>query len=232
MSAQRPALLVFCREPIPGQVKTRLGPAIGPEAAAALADAFICDALANAKLVRPARIVIAGAAPNGVQESAYFARLARKFGAELTDQGAGALGRRMARALEPYAAAGAVLIGTDTPSLPPALLERNLRALGRRRVVIAPALDGGYYAVGVRGPIPPIFSGIRWGAGAVMAATAARLRRARIEFALGPAWYDVDCWSDLLVLCAHLRMLAGRGRCTCPATAGVLRRLGLLRKRR
>ena len=73
----------------------------------------------------------------------------------------------MARALEPYFANGALLIGTDTPSLPSAMLAASLDALRRNRVVIAPSLDGGYYAVGVRGAMPPIFTGIRWGSGSV-----------------------------------------------------------------
>lgn len=218
---------MFCREPVAHQAKTRLIGAITLAAAAALSDAFIRDALAKAVAVRPSSLVIAASAPGGANHSKYFRRMARRFGAELIDQGDGSLGIRMARALEPLSSNGALLIGTDTPSLPPALLAANLDALRRSRVVIAPSLDGGYYALGVRGEMPPIFTGIRWGSAIVFDSTIMRLNRAGIRYKLVPAWYDVDRWPDVLLLAAHLRLL--RNTSPCPATESVLKRLGLLR---
>jgi len=204
-----------------------------PAAAAALSDAFIRDALAKAVASRPSQIVIVASAIGGVDRSKYFRRLARQFSAELIDQGGGSLGRRMARALEPFSSNGALLIGTDTPSLPTALLASSLEAVRHNRVVIAPSLDGGYYAVGVRGAMPPIFTAIRWGTRTVFDATIKRLKRAGIPYALAPGWYDVDRWADVLLLAAHLRMLARSRRraesSPCPATESVLVQLGVLR---
>lgn len=202
-------------------------------AAAALSDAFIRDALAKAVSIGPSRIIIAASAAGGVERSKYFRRLGRRFGAELIDQGDGSLGKRMARVLEPFSSSGALLIGTDTPSLPMPLLAASLEALRRNRVVIAPSLDGGYYALGVRGAMPPIFTAIRWGSGGVFDSTVKRLERAGIRYALGPAWYDVDRWADVMLLAAHLRLLAragGRGGASpCPATESVLKQLGVIR---
>jgi uncharacterized protein len=206
-----------------------------PASAAALSDAFIRDALAKVVSIGPSRIVIAASAPDGAARSKYFGRLARRFGAHLIDQGEGSLGRRMARALSPFSSNGALLIGTDTPSLPAALLDASLEALRRNPVVIAPSLDGGYYAVGVRGAMPPIFTGIRWGSRNVFASTIARLKQADIPYALGPAWYDVDRGPDVLLLAAHLRLIARSrriGPSPCLATESVLIRLGLLRHAR
>ncbi len=112
------------------------------------------------------------------------------------------------------------------------MLASSLEALRRNRVVIAPSLDGGYYAVGVRGAMPPIFTGIRWGTGSVFVTTIKRLERAAIPFALGPAWYDVDRWADVLLLAAHLRILARTDSSPCPTTEAVLARLGVLRHAR
>jgi rSAM/selenodomain-associated transferase 1 len=232
VKGSRPALIVFCREPVAHQAKTRLIGAITPAAASALSDAFIRDALAKAVSVRPSSIVIAASAPNGVEHSKYFQRMARRFGAELIDQGDGTLGTRMARSLQPLSSDGALLIGTDTPSLPTALLEASLDDLRRNRIVIAPSLDGGYYAIGVRGAMPPIFTNIRWGSSGVFASTVKRLNRAGLRYALGPAWYDVDRWPDVLLLAAHLRLLTQARRRAAPspclATESVLKRLGLL----
>jgi len=201
--------------------------------AAALSDAFIRDALAKAVSVRPSRIVIAASTPDGAARSKYFRRLARRVGAELIDQGVGSLGNRMERALEPFSCGGALLIGTDVPSLPSPLLATSLDALRRGRVLVAPSLDGGYYAVGVRGAMPPIFTAIRWGSGSVFDSTVKRLERAGIPYTLGPAWYDVDRWADVMLLAAHLRLLVrsrgAAGGSPCPATESVLKRLGVLR---
>jgi rSAM/selenodomain-associated transferase 1 len=246
-SSRDVTLIVFCREPLAGHTKTRLIPHLGAANAAELAGAFILDALAKCRALAPGKIVIAGSAPDGAQNSRYLRRVARRFGAELIDQGPGTLGARMARSIEPYRAGGAILFGTDTPSLPLRLLARSRTLLQRAPVVIAPSLDGGYYLVGVRGPMPEIFRAIAWGRSNVLSETVARLRRDGTRYALGPAWYDVDRFSDLALLAVHLATYFARTRkrncitagrrhgdapsltLPCPATAKVLRRLGLFR---
>jgi rSAM/selenodomain-associated transferase 1 len=229
----RPALIIFCREPVPGNVKTRLARRIGGRAAALLADAFIRDSMAKALRLAPSRLVIAGRARGGVLKSAYFRGLARTFSAEIADQGSGGLGAAMARALQAHASAGgALLIGTDTPTLPLRCMRTLMASLRKAPVVVAPSLDGGYYAIGVRGAIPPVFSAMTWGRAQVFRDTLARLRGARIPYTVGPAWYDVDRFDDLLMLAAHLRLLGARrsgpAAHPCPSTARVMRRLGLL----
>jgi rSAM/selenodomain-associated transferase 1 len=226
-----PTLIVFAREPIAGRVKTRLIPRLGGAVAARLADAFIVDALTKAAAVGRCKLVIVGSAPGPVHVSKYFVGLARRFGAELVDQGQGDLGRRMARVLEPYAdPPGAVLFGTDTPSLPRGFIRQSIEDLRHAAVVIAPALDGGYYLVGVCGAIPDIFGAIGWGGGAVLEQTLRRLRRLRISYRLGRWWYDIDRVADLDFLIADLTRGAGSAgrRSACPATVRLLRELGLL----
>jgi uncharacterized protein len=237
-------VIVFTREPIAGKTKTRLTPALGAEGAAALADAFTRDAVAKAaKLIakmaasRAARLVIAASSPRGASQSAYFRTLARESGALLVDQGSGDLGSRMARMLRRFAGRhGAILFGTDTPSLPLALLARSAQLLAQTAVVIAPALDGGYYLVGVRGSIPDIFAGMTWGGASVLRQTLRRLRAAHAAYTLGPWWYDVDRARDLPLLRAHLgRHLSHAAahamplgpELPCPATAALMRRFDI-----
>lgn len=226
--ADSATIIVFAREPVPGAAKTRLAAKLGASNTAALADAFTRDALAKAEALQ-ARIVIAGSAPGGATSSRYFRALARRHNATILEQGEGTLGGRMRRVIEPFVERGAVLIGTDTPSIPVSLLRRSLTLLRRAPVVIGPSLDGGYYLLGMRGTMPDIFRGVRWGGARVLAQTAARLKRQGWPYALGPCWYDVDRWSDLLLLCAHLRRRGTRAADPCPVTKSVLTRLGLLR---
>jgi rSAM/selenodomain-associated transferase 1 len=221
-------IIVFTREPVPGTAKTRLARHIGANNAATLTDAFTRDALAKAHATG-VPLAIAASAPSSAAQSHYFRQLARCFHARLDDQGSGNLGTRMARVIAPCSAAGAILIGTDTPSLPLSALKRGLTLLRRAQVVLGPSLDGGYYLVGVRGPMPDIFSGIRWGGSRVLEETIRRLDHAGICYALAPAWYDIDRWSDLTLLATHLQLITRRrGANPCPATTRILRRLGLL----
>ena len=230
-----PVLIVFCREPIPGQTKTRLMTHLGARDSAALAEAFIVDTLAKAYLLARNKLVIAGTSEGPVERSPFFRRLARQFKARLIDQGRGSLGSRMERALEPFAADGALLFGTDLPSLPLHALRALCRMLARRKIVFGPSLDGGYYAIGLRGAMPPVFDGIRWGSRQVLENTMLRLERAGLTAALGPVWHDVDRWPDVMLLREYLRRIelsSTRDGHPCPATARVLRRLGLLPRRR
>lgn len=231
----RVAVIVFAREPVPGETKTRLASALGAEKAAALADAFIRDALAKARRLNPEELVIAGTAKGGARRSRYFRGLAREFGAWLYDQGSGDLGARMARALRPFTnAGGAILFGTDTPSLPVRLLAKNADLLDVRPVVIAPTLDGGFYLIGARGRLPDIFKPMPWGSSEVLATMLSRLRDRNEPYCLGPWWYDVDQPLDLDFLRSHLRSrtasLGGQSMPLgsphpCPATATLLKKI-------
>jgi hypothetical protein len=223
----RPAIIVFAREPIPGMNKTRLAAHIGANNAAALADAFTRDALAKARVL-DLPLVIAASTSGELHTNRYFQLLAHQFKAILVDQLRGNLGARMARVLAPYAHTGALLFGTDTPSIPSAMLRRASGLLRRNRVVIGPSLDGGYYLVGIHGKIPDMFRAIRWGGSHVLEQTMARLARAGIRPALAPAWYDIDRWTDLVLLSEHLRRQSMHSAIPCPHTAAVLMKLGLL----
>jgi rSAM/selenodomain-associated transferase 1 len=230
--AAAPALIVFAREPIPGRTKTRLIPRLGAAGAARMAAAFVMDTVAKAATFRGSTLVIAGSAPVAVHQSEYFLGLAQRFGCALIDQGEGDLGRRMAQVLARYAdAPGAVLIGTDMPTLPASFIRQAMEDLRDAPVVIAPALDGGYYLVGVRETVPAIFTGIKWGGPRVMEETTRRLRRLGIPYRIGRWWYDIDNPADLDFLAADLAggVCSANGYRACPATARLMRELGLLK---
>src|SRR5260370_7783044 len=98
---RRMTVIVFAREPIPGQTKTRLIPAIGKDNAAALADAFNRDALAKAKKLGPAELAIAGTAAGGANRSRYFNSLAPEYAASVFTHTTGPLPPRLPPPLPP-----------------------------------------------------------------------------------------------------------------------------------
>ena len=189
-------------------MKTRLCPPLSPAAAARLYGCFLLDALDGVRALRGITPVVAYA-PRGARD--FFA--AAQPGALLIPQAGADLGARMAGVFERLFARGfeaVVLLGADSPSLPPRYLRAAVRALQHGTVdgVIGPSADGGYYLIGLRAPCPALFSGIAWSTPRVLAQTRLRARQAGRRLRLLPAWYDVDTIGDLRRLAAELR----RGR--------------------
>ena len=150
--------------------------------------------------------------------------LARRHRLALMPQGPGDLGMRMRRVAEAALtrAERVVLIGSDLPTLPPAVVADGFRALRTARVVLGPSLDGGYYLLGFRGRPPAIFTRMPWGSERVLGRTLGRLRAERVRHALLRCWYDVDTPDDLALLVRHLRVLATLGESPCPRTRRLL----------
>jgi len=214
---------MFVREPELGAVKTRLTPALGADGATALYSAFtedLCAALSR-------RLPLALACSPATQ-SPYFDRLQRRYGLILLAQGAGDLGARMERvaAAALTRASRVVVVGSDTPTLSAERVEQALRWLRRRHVVLGPSLDGGYYLLGLRAPLPGIFRRMPWGSDRVLGRTLARLRTEGVSCRLLPCGYDIDTPADVAVLQRHLAVLATLGQSPCPRTRRVLMRLG------
>jgi rSAM/selenodomain-associated transferase 1 len=200
---------LFAKQPLPGQVKTRLAAGSSPEWAAAVANAFLHDLLERLAGV-DARRVLVFAPPKA---AAYFATVAGGT-FEAAPQAEGDLGHRLTVFFAEQLRAGArsvVVLGTDSPTVPLEYVERAFRELERADVVVGPATDGGYYLVGCGRRLPPIFDGIAWGTSHVLADTVARLADERGRLALLPPWYDVDTLDDWQALRGHLAALRRAG---------------------
>ncbi len=192
----RPALVVVAKQPEPGRVKTRLSPPLSPDEAAALAQALLDDTVRACLSVTGADLFLGYASSSG--SSDWFA--ARFPCAGLLPQGEGDLGARMARLFESVlgAHAAAVLVGADLPLLTAARIEAALDALTTPgSVVLGPALDGGYYLVGLRRPQPALFAPMAWSTPGVLAETLQRARGAGLSATLLPPERDLDTPSDL-----------------------------------
>jgi uncharacterized protein len=195
------AVLVFARKPQAGVSKTRLSPLLSPAEAAGLYTCFLKDTLALAEqcvpdgpAASPARFL--AYTPPGARD--YFAGLAPGF--RLLPQMGTSLGKRMHLALENVLTRGmnrAILIGSDLPHLSPRQLETALLALRRGAdLVLGPALDGGYYLIGLSRPYAELFD-LPMGNSQVLARTLERAARLRLEVFHLPVTFDIDTVSDL-----------------------------------
>lgn len=202
---------IFAREPRPGEVKTRLVPALSKGSACDLYIAFLSDLFSRLQKMSKLNMTVfyAGAPPERLKA------MAPKH-ASLVEQSNGSLGDRMHAAFTLMLAGGgpAVIIGTDSPDIPTQYVKRAFAKLKHKDIVLGPAADGGYYLIGLRTPDARVFEGVRWSRRTTFADTLAAVERAGLSLATLPIWYDVDDDASLDVLKAMVRArkLAGRDR--------------------
>ena len=187
---------VFAKAPVAGQAKTRLIPALGPQAAARLQRQFTRSALHTACSAGLGTVTL-WCAPD-VQHR-FFAALRKTTGVACRPQSSGDLGARMHAAFAWHCAQGPLLLmGTDCPPLTPQHLQAAAQALlDGDDAVFYPAEDGGYVLVGLRQPQATLFENIAWSTDTVMAHTQARADAARLRLRLLEPLWDVDVPADL-----------------------------------
>jgi len=172
--APRDQLLVFTRYPGPGNVKTRLIPALGRQGAADLHRQMTEHLLGEARKLQGIHPVSIRICFDGSDEQRMQTWLGPEWDYAL--QGSGDLGRRMAAAFGSGFREGserAVLVGTDVPDLTAPILYQAFRELESRDLVLGPAEDGGYYLIGLNRSVlerapTRLFSGVSWGTSTVL----------------------------------------------------------------
>jgi rSAM/selenodomain-associated transferase 1 len=210
------AVAIICKTPIRGSSKTRLSPPLRLEECAAISACFIRDLSKTiAELVDEGDVTgYAVYAPLG-SEATLRPLLPDCF--RLVLQGGGNLGDRLLKGaadLLDSGHAGAILVNSDSPTLPRAILREAVDAVRRGdNVVLSPAVDGGYTLIGLSRPHARLFEDIPWSTPDVYRLTLDRAREIGLPVVAVPAWYDVDDAASFQMLEAEL---AGRR----PAIAG------------
>ena len=208
--APHAALVIFAKAPIPGEVNTRLCPPLTPDEAATLHGSFVLDMLertklAVAKLQLPFHRYLA-CAPSS--ELVFFKIMEERQGVHLLDQVGEDLGQRMHRTFVDVFAKGykqVIIVGTDVPTLPLSVYQEAFAMLSRSDVVLGPALDGGYYLIGLTKPAEQLFTGVPWSTDQVLAITQQQAKALDLSVELTTAWRDVDTITDLQSLITECR---------------------------
>lgn len=205
------AVVVLAKAPRPGRSKTRLHPACTPAEAAVLASAALFDTV----------LAVEAASIDGSRVLALdepVPRLARPGWRTIAQRGDG-LDERLASAFEDVGGP-ALLVGMDTPQVTPGLLELAVSRLRMPDVdaVLGDALDGGYWAIGLRRPIPSAFLGVPMSAPATAIETRARLRAAGLRAADLPKLRDVDTIEDAWAVARDAVVARGAGGSRFAAT--------------
>jgi len=189
-------IIIFAKAPHPGQAKTRLIPALGAERAAALARRLFEMTLLHALDARvgPVELSVTPA----ISDPAWH-DIPIPESVEISAQGEGDLGARLARATQSGLAlnAAVMLIGCDCPELDSTALRQAAQILRRVDAVIHPTTDGGYALLGLRRFHPRLFSDIAWSTSTVAQRTLQHLDALRWSIHVAATLNDIDEPVDL-----------------------------------
>lgn len=197
------AVGIICKTPAAGFCKTRLSPPLAPEDCAGLSACFIRDLTNTISEVAQD----GGAAPYAVytpvgSEAVLQALLPRDF--RLQRQVEGQFGVRLRTGLADLlnaGHAGAILINSDSPTLPAAIIRQAVDAVREKRgIVLSPAFDGGYTLIGVSAIDGELFEDIPWSTPDVYRLTVARAGSIGRPVFNVPGWYDIDDAQSLSIL--------------------------------
>ena len=197
-------LLIFSRFPVPGEVKTRLIPALGPDRAALLQRRMTEHVVSVARSLGEAG-THSGLATTlfctGAPLRAFRAWLGPGCGYQ--KQGRGTLGERMERGVAwalRQEAEKVLILGTDIPDISVAILRQALASLADKDLVLGPAMDGGYYLLGLKRMHSELFHAICWGSSRVYDQTMRVAGRLGLSVTSLPPLHDVDGGADLDVV--------------------------------
>ena len=219
------ALVVLMRWPSPHAGKTRLAGDVGAAAADRIHAAMVADTLGWPE-PRPRLLAVAGSRRE-LRAASHAAP-----DAVVVPQPPGDLGQRIGAALCAAIRGGAeraVVVGTDSPTLPGALVGDCLELARPGVAGMVPARDGGFVALSLHardagdGVIPWLTAGIPWSTELAAAAVRRTARGHGVTVLSTPPWFDVDRGADLPRL--RRALLASPER--APHTARCLADLGI-----
>lgn len=187
------AIIIFQKNSQKGKVKTRLAVGIGEKQALEVYQklCFACYKTCNSYSADKFLFFdsyIPSEKIQGTEEYHYQV------------QEGGDLGRRMEKALQKILNLGyqkVVLIGTDCPELNQDHLDKAFENLEHYQVVLGPAIDGGYYMIGVKNTVPSIFEEIPWSTDLVLNLTREKLQKLNLSHAELETLSDIDTKDDL-----------------------------------
>ena len=191
-------LVIFTRYPQPGKTKTRLIPALGAEGAANLQRQMTEYTLSKVKKFQESAAISFEVRFAGGDLQLMQNWLGTELNYQL--QGEGDLGKRMENSFLSAFNQGAqevVIIGIDCPGVNAVVLKEAFEKLQHCDLLLGPAVDGGYYLIGLRRAIGQLFTNIDWGSAKVLQQTVDIAQQLNLLVAYLQTLADVDRPEDL-----------------------------------
>jgi rSAM/selenodomain-associated transferase 1 len=195
--AHKDVLGLTVKYPDPGLVKTRLARDIGDDAACevyrTMAERIFAETGPDAGSYERVVFYSPASSEQKVKEWLPGVRVVPQRGSDI--------GEIMDNAFCDMFEAGAekaLVTGADIPGLNKHIVSLAFQELRHADVVIGPAMDGGYYLIGMKSRLPDIFRGIPWGTARVLVETLRVTGRLRLTVRTVTAMTDIDTLEDLL----------------------------------
>ena len=186
-------LMIFIKNPVEGEVKTRLGSSIGSTNALQIYKKLLTHTREVASQVETNRQVWYSSMIDH-RDSWNKERFDKKL------QSGSDLGERMSVAFQKAFEDGygkVVIIGSDCADITSRHIKDAFHALNAKDAVIGPSKDGGYYLLGLRKYTPDIFSGISWSTQEVFEQTVSRFEHLGLSYSVLDVLNDIDTIEDL-----------------------------------
>lgn len=188
-------LIIFAKQPKLGKVKTRLATTIGEDKTLKIYFELLTITKKVTSVIDAEKVVYWDTLTHHSQNEF-------EFGYENKIQEIGDLGFKMEKAFQNESKLGAkkiVIIGTDCPYLTKDILEAAYSELDHFDFVLGPALDGGYYLLGMKEFFPFVFHSIPWSTENVLSLTIESIRKNKRTVTLLEELSDIDDIDDLKI---------------------------------
>ena len=207
-------LVIMAKAPRPGMVKTRLAQSLPSPAVTALYRCLLADTLALATSLTS--VVVAVMCPESDREE-----LAHVLGntVQVVAQRGEGLAAGLTSVFRHFTAGGrqrVIAFNSDSPHLPPLVLESAFQILATHDVVVGPTHDGGYYLVGANAAHPALFESDGMGTGSARDRLLRRAKSLELSTGFTEPFYDIDIANDLILLARELQLAPEKA----PRTAG------------
>ena len=217
MTLANRTLVIMAKAPRLGSVKTRLAESLSLQAVTELYRCLLNDTIALAQALNQAEIAIMCPATDVDELSRAVSKTVR-----IVPQTGKGLAAGLASVFYHFATSGqqrVIAFNSDSPHLPPSVLETAFGALETRDLVVGPTHDGGYYLVGAKGSHRDLFASDGMGTANALEALLTRARALGLSVDLADPFYDIDVEGDLGRLAAELQLAPARA----PRTAAWLK---------
>jgi rSAM/selenodomain-associated transferase 1 len=196
-------LVIMAKAPRSGTVKTRLNGSLPAPAVLALYRCLLEDTLTLAQSLAGVEIAIMCPGPDREELANLFGHIV-----QVVAQRGNGLAAGLTSVFQHFTSEGSqhvIAFNSDSPHLPPSVLENAFDMLGVHDVVVGPTHDGGYYLVGASADHPLLFEGDGLGTRSALERLLTRTRALELSTGFTEPFYDIDIAGDLLLLDRELQ---------------------------